>query len=318
MSKKVTRGCVVFMKASSGLTDYGNGQCVSGVCEQLGTISLFDHNQNYSMSDIDRIAEYSLQAELDKAQKRIIDYEQTEASVCPEDVGIKEYNTENKQLQEELTDKDATINHLRKKAEFDMPVEMRGHFHNGQCPDPCDMVDGPCACGATHNAKEWLGKLIKRIEQLQSKLDSVNHDYTELLQERAEYVAENKRLRKRDGNATIQLCFNDGDNPFAREDLQVVDVGVSDNCYVVESQTVSNLQGVIKWLREVLEKHRWIPIEEGLPKITADYLTMIRYPKTVHATPVVDLYCVQDGMWGSSHPHTHWKPIILPGQEVKV
>ncbi len=63
MSKKLTRGCVVFMKASSGLTGYGNGQCVSSICEQLGTISLFGHNQNYSISDIDRIAEYSLQEE---------------------------------------------------------------------------------------------------------------------------------------------------------------------------------------------------------------------------------------------------------------
>jgi hypothetical protein len=56
--KKLTRGCVVFMKAWSGLTGYGNEQCVSSVCEELGTVSLFGHNQHYKIYDIDRIAEY--------------------------------------------------------------------------------------------------------------------------------------------------------------------------------------------------------------------------------------------------------------------
>ncbi len=68
---ELTRGCVVFMKASSGLIGYGNGQCVSDVCEPLGTISLFGHNQNYSISDIERIAEYSLQSQLVKANAEI-------------------------------------------------------------------------------------------------------------------------------------------------------------------------------------------------------------------------------------------------------
>ena len=88
MSKKLTRGCVVFMKASSGLTGYGNGQCVSSICEQLGTISLFGHNQNYSISDIDRIAEYSLQEETDRLKefaRRVIQQECW--SIFPQDGG---------------------------------------------------------------------------------------------------------------------------------------------------------------------------------------------------------------------------------------
>lgn len=63
-------------------------------------------------------------------------------------------------------------------------------------------------------------------------------------------LAQLTRLQKRDCNATIQLCFNDGDNPFARENLQVVDVGVSDNCYVVESQTVKQLQTQLTTAKE--------------------------------------------------------------------
>lgn len=64
-----------------------------------------------------------------------------------------------KQLQAQLADEKGTVKHLRKKAEFDMPDEMRERFHNGQCPDACDVIDGPCACGASHSAKEWISKL---------------------------------------------------------------------------------------------------------------------------------------------------------------
>ena len=86
-------------------------------------------------------------------------------------------------LQAELADRQVTIKHLRSKAEFDMPDEMRGRFHNGKCPEACDMVDGPCACGATHKVKEWLGKLVKDLtaaekenEQLQAEVDKIMNE----------------------------------------------------------------------------------------------------------------------------------------------
>ena len=91
-----------------------------------------------------------------------------------------------KQLQTKLTSKDATIKNLREKAEFDMPVDMQGCFHNGSCTDPCDMIDGPCACGAWHNAKEWIGKLIKRTKQLQAKLDKANDKIDKLRKHNSE------------------------------------------------------------------------------------------------------------------------------------
>lgn len=59
MDKELKRGCIVFMKASSGLVGYGNGQCVSEVHhESLGTISLYGHNRHYKTYDIDKIVEY--------------------------------------------------------------------------------------------------------------------------------------------------------------------------------------------------------------------------------------------------------------------
>lgn len=50
----------------------------------------------------------------------------------------------------------------------------------------------------------------------------------------AELEAEIERLRNRDGNSTINLCFSKKGNPFNQEQLKIVDFGVSDNIYVVE------------------------------------------------------------------------------------
>ena len=57
-NEELKKGSVVFLKASSGLCGYGNAQCVREVhCEQLGTFSLYGHNQHYKTYDIDRIIE---------------------------------------------------------------------------------------------------------------------------------------------------------------------------------------------------------------------------------------------------------------------
>jgi len=36
-----------------------------------------------------------------------------------------------------------------------MPKEYIGRFFNGGCTDPCDMLQGPCTCGASHHQEEW-------------------------------------------------------------------------------------------------------------------------------------------------------------------
>jgi hypothetical protein len=43
-------------------------------------------------------------------------------------------------------------------------------------------------------------------------------------------------------------------NPFARESLKIVDVGVSDNIYVVSSKTVSELQSKLSLATELLRE----------------------------------------------------------------
>jgi hypothetical protein len=74
--------------------------------------------------------------------------------------------------------------------------------------------------------------------------------------ELAECRAEKDRLDKRDLRATIELCYDDGINPFEREKLKVVDVSVSENCYVVESETVSKLQAEVKRLTALVQAHQ--------------------------------------------------------------
>lgn len=100
-----------------------------------------------------------------------------------------------KDLEADLDAEKDWVKHLRKKSEFDMPDEMRGHFHNGQCPDACDMIDGPCACGAWHSAKEWIGKLNR---QLQTELDSAKEEanISKRMNKIDELQAENERLNE--------------------------------------------------------------------------------------------------------------------------
>jgi len=38
-----------------------------------------------------------------------------------------------------------------------MPKKYQNKFHNA-CTDACDMLIGPCACGAWHHTRDWEGK----------------------------------------------------------------------------------------------------------------------------------------------------------------
>lgn len=55
--QQLTRGCIVFMKSSSGLKGYGNEQCISSVINDE-TISLFGHNEHYHIYDIREVIYY--------------------------------------------------------------------------------------------------------------------------------------------------------------------------------------------------------------------------------------------------------------------
>ena len=111
--------------------------------------------------------------------------------------------------------------------------------------------------------------IIKHCKELEEKLKVTESEkiafqtkYNQQLNDVMKRTMENRiielekeieRLRKRDCNATVQLCYNDGNNPFAREDLKIVDIGVSDNCYVVESQIIQQLQAELDRYKKVTD-----------------------------------------------------------------
>lgn len=43
-----------------------------------------------------------------------------------------------------------------------MPLEYLGKFYNA-CTDPCDMLQGPCACGAWHSQEEWPEDIQREV-----------------------------------------------------------------------------------------------------------------------------------------------------------
>ena len=73
-------------------------------------------------------------------------------------------------------------------------------------------------------------------------------------------------------------------------------------CYVKEAVAE------IARLRAELDKLRWIPVEEGLPKKSGSYQVL----RKINRYPTTRNYGVISLMWHSDDKVTHWKPIILP------
>ena len=61
----------------------------------------------------------------------------------------------------------------------EMPDEYIGSFRNGGCTDYCDMLSGPCACGAWHHWEDWPEEVQKRGKELM---------YGRYMQARREYI----------------------------------------------------------------------------------------------------------------------------------
>ncbi len=74
-------------------------------------------------------------------------------------------------------------------------------------------------------------------------------------------------------------------------------------------------------LQAELEKHRWIPVSERLPNKEKEVSILAGDCRT----PYIANALLKGGTWHIRHPNgiilvasweiTHWKPIILPGQE---
>ena len=100
-----------------------------------------------------------------------------------------------------------------------------------------------CGCGACEaieqSDKYWEQEIVNKDEEI-------------------------KRLADRDCNATIRLSYEKGGYPWHTEDLKVVDVGVSDNIYMVESKVLEDTQNGLKALKQKLSI-------ENIEKVIGNY-----------------------------------------------
>ena len=89
-----------------------------------------------------------------------------------------------------------------------------------------------------------ITKLLKLLAaaEMTDKPITEHPDVQRLIGQVETLSQENKRLSKRDCNASVQLQIPTADNPFNKEDCCIVDVGVMDNIYVVECAAVVELQ----------------------------------------------------------------------------
>ena len=97
----------------------------------------------------------------------------------------------------------------------------------------------------------------ERVRELEKTKAFVLSEYNELKRKTEKAEAENKRLGNRDGNAHIELVLEKDGHPFYRIPLKVVDFGVADNIYVVESDDIQTTFTENTTLRERLN-----PVEE--------------------------------------------------------
>ena len=46
-----------------------------------------------------------------------------------------------------------------------MPESLQGKFFNA-CTEPCDFIEGPCACGAWHKLEDWTEEIRNSLTTL--------------------------------------------------------------------------------------------------------------------------------------------------------
>jgi cell division septum initiation protein DivIVA len=85
----------------------------------------------------------------------------------------------------------------------------------------CNLTDGYGECYECNHYRKENNRLKQEVDELR---------------------AENKRLSKRDCNATVKLSYETKEYPFNTEELEILDIGVLDNTYIVESKLFNDLQ----------------------------------------------------------------------------
>jgi len=123
------------------------------------------------------------------------------------------------------------------------------------CGFDTDCIQGLCSSCYDYNCEiEKLNKQL--IKSIRNKPITEHPDVQRLIIQVETLSQENKRLSKRDCNSTVQILLPTADRPFNKEDCRIVDVGYSDNIYVVECAAVTELQAENAKLKEALKVAR--------------------------------------------------------------
>ena len=73
----------------------------------------------------------------------------------------------------------------------------------------------------------------------------------------------------------------------------------------------STLEAENEKLRAELDRHRWIPVEEGLPEEAGAYQVL----RENNQFPTTREFYFVNKTWTSRDVVTHWKPVILPDEK---
>ena len=66
--------------------------------------------------------------------------------------------------------KDRRLKARAKRLGVDDPHKLRAmpdgiEMYNGGCSEPCDMLVGPCCCGAWHSLDDWNNAMLDAIRE---------------------------------------------------------------------------------------------------------------------------------------------------------
>ena len=127
------------------------------------------------------------------------------------------------------------------------------------CRHDTDCIEGLCIECFEYGNKPItehpdVQRLIGQAVELQILVNDLTADKERLIGQVETLSQENKRLSKRDCNSTVQILLPTADSPFNKEDCRIVDVGYSDNIYVVECDAVVELQAANERLSQENKK----------------------------------------------------------------
>jgi len=117
---------------------------------------------------------------------------------------------------------------------------------------------------------ECVSSLVNIKHRQEVSIDTLSTYLENAYKKEAKLKLEIDRLNAREGNVSITLAYSTKNSTFEQEKLQIIDVGVSDNVYIVESKVLNSLQNEVDRLKSAL-----IEIASGTEISTSTAMGMV-------------------------------------------